>query len=106
MKSTFEKKYYLILNKQPLAGTTIVNWIKVLIENKCHIDWQFIPRAVYVTIMIIFTTPLRIIEKRKFDKKYQNIQIKKPIFIIGHWRSGTTFLHYLMGQDKNLGYCR
>ncbi len=104
MKSTFEKRYYLILNKQPLAGTTVVNWIKVLIENKFHIDWQFIPRALYVTIMIIFTTPLRIIEKIKFDKQYQNIQIERPIFIIGHWRSGTTFLHYLMGQDKNIGY--
>ena len=95
MNSKFEKKYYLILNKQPLAGTTFVNWIKVLIENRVKIDWQFLPRALYVTIMIIFVTPLRIIEK---------IKVNKPIFIIGHWRSGTTFLHYLMGNDKNLGY--
>ena len=104
MESKFEKKYYLILNKQPLAGTTFVNWMKVLIENRFKIDWQFIPRALYVTMMIIFVTPLRIIEKRKFDKKFQNIKVEKPIFIIGHWRSGTTFLHYLMGKDKNLGY--
>ena len=104
MYSKFEKKYYLILNKQPLAGTTFVNWIKVLIENRVKIDWQFLPRALYVTIMIIFVTPLRIIEKRKFDKKFQKIKVEKPIFIIGHWRSGTTFLHYLMGNDKNLGY--
>jgi len=104
MKSKFEKKYYLIINKQPLAGTTFLNWMRVLIENKFKIDWQFFPKALYVTIMIIFVTPLRIIEKRKFDKKIQNIKIEKPIFIIGHWRSGTTFLHYLMGKDKNLGY--
>jgi hypothetical protein len=104
MLSKFNKKDYLILNKQPLAGTTFVNWIKVLIENKFKIDWQFIPKAFYVTVMIIFVTPLRLIEKRKFDEKIKNIDVKKPIFIIGHWRSGTTFLHYLMGQDKNLGY--
>jgi len=104
MNSKFEKKYYLILNKQPLAGTTFVNWMKVLIENRVKIDWQFIPRALYVTMMIIFVTPLRIIEKRKFDEIFQKIKVEKPIFIIGHWRSGTTFLHYLMGNDKNLGY--
>lgn len=104
MKSTFEKEQYLILNKQPLAGSTFVNWMKVLIENRCKIDWQFFPKALYVTLMIIFVTPLRIIEKTKFDKKFQNIKVEKPIFIIGHWRSGTTFLHYLLGKDKNLGY--
>ncbi|MFO7677899.1 MAG: sulfotransferase [Thermoplasmatota archaeon] len=104
MKLSFDKKNYLIVNKQPLSGSTFVNWIKVLLENKIKIDWQFYPKALYVTIIILFITPLRIIEKIRFDKKFQNITVEKPIFIIGHWRSGTTFFHYLMGNDKNLGY--
>ena len=104
MKSKYEKHNYLIFNRQPLAGTTFVNWIKVLIENKFKIDWQFVPKAIYVTIMIVFVAPLRFLEKRKFDEKIINEKIKAPIFIIGHWRSGTTFLHYLMGQDKNIAY--
>lgn len=104
MRIKFQKNQYLIVNKQPLAGSTFVNWIKVLLENRFRIDWQFFPKALYVTTMIITTTPLRVTEKRKFDKKIQNIKVEKPIFIIGHWRSGTTFLHYLLGKDKNLGY--
>lgn len=104
MKLRFEKEQYLIVNKQPLAGSTFVNWIRVLLENRFRIDWQFFPKALYVTTMILTTTPLRIIEKIKFDKKFQNIRVEKPIFIIGHWRSGTTFLHYLLGKDKHLGY--
>ena len=36
--------------------------------------------------------------------KLKNIKIAPPIFIVGHWRSGTTFLQYLMGQDKNLAF--
>ena len=104
MHVRFKKKQYLVLNKQPLAGSTFVTWIKVLIENRFQIDWQFIPKFLYVTIMILLTTPLRISEKRKYNKKIQNISIEKPIFIIGHWRSGTTFLHYLLGKDTNLGY--
>jgi hypothetical protein len=27
-----------------------------------------------------------------------------PIFIIGHWRTGTTFLHQLLCQDQRFGY--
>lgn len=43
-------------------------------------------------------------KKRKFDKELENIEIVPPLFIVGHFRSGTTFLHYLMGQDKSLAY--
>lgn len=28
-----------------------------------------------------------------------------PVFIIGHWRSGTTLLHNLLSQDPRFGYC-
>lgn len=104
MKSKYEKHNYLIFNRQPLAGTTLINWIKILMENKFKIDWQFVPKAIYITIMVVFVAPLRFLEKRKFDKKIISEKIKAPIFIIGHWRSGTTFLHYLMGQDKNIAY--
>lgn len=104
MKVKFEKKNYLILNKQPLAGSTFINWMKVLVENKFKIDWKFIPKAMYVTMMILVVSPLRLNEKRKCDKKFESVVVKEPIFIIGHWRSGTTFLHYLLGEDKNLGY--
>jgi hypothetical protein len=92
------------LDQQPLAGSTFKNWIELLIENRFNVDWQFIPKSMYVSIMIFLTTPLRIIENRTVNKQIKNIKIKDPIFIIGHWRSGTTFLHYLMGQDKNLSY--
>jgi len=104
MKAEFDKENYLIVTRQPLAGSTFINLIKVLIENRFRVNWKFIPRALYVFLMTIFTTPLRIQERKKFDKKIEKIKIKQPIFIIGHWRSGTTFLNYLMSQDKKLAY--
>ena len=103
-KLTFDKKDFLKIGEQPLSGTFFVNWIKILIENKFNIDWRYLPKALYVTIMILIMTPFRIFEKNSFDKIKNDIKVKSPIFIIGHWRSGTTFLHYLMGQDKNLAY--
>jgi len=35
-----------------------------------------------------------------FYPQYQNIKVKKPIFIIGHPRSGTTFLHKMLGHSE------
>jgi hypothetical protein len=30
--------------------------------------------------------------------------VKSPIFIVGHWRSGTTHLHNILCQAENFGY--
>lgn len=87
-----------------MAGSSFVNWVRVLRDNHFSIDWQFIPRSIYVTGMITALTPFRVYEKRKFDKQIHETSVKEPLFVIGHWRSGTTFLHYLLGQDPNLGY--
>ena len=34
------------------------------------------------------------------DKPLEN----DPLFILGHWRSGTTFVHNILAQDKHFGY--
>ena len=42
------------------------------------------------------------------DRVYNKIELPKivaPLFIIGHWRSGTTLLHNLLAQDSEFGYC-
>lgn len=101
---SYEKQDYLRLGEQPLSGTSFVNWMKLLIENRFKIDWQFVPKAMYVTGMISAFTPFRYLEKRQYDPIISKINDIKPVFIIGHFRSGTTFLHYLLGQDPNLGY--
>ena len=42
------------------------------------------------------------------DRAYGEIpkpEIISPLFIIGHWRSGTTLLHNLLSRDPQFGYC-
>ncbi len=39
--------------------------------------------------------------KRLADKPLQH----DPLFILGHWRSGTTFVHNVFSRDKRFGYC-
>ena len=104
MKVHIDSSHYLNPTMQPSAGSSLLNWLRVLAENRFRIDWQFIPRALYVTLMIALFTPFRFYEKLKFDEKVRKLHVAPPLFIVGHFRSGTTFLHYLMGHDHNLGY--
>ena len=56
-------------------------------------------------IVVLISTPFQIYEYLYFGKKIRNYKFKKPpIFIIGHWRSGTTHLHNLLCQDPAHGY--
>ena len=43
------------------------------------------------------------------ERKYRKLLAESkpahdPLFILGHWRSGTTFLHNIFAQDKHFGY--
>jgi len=49
----------------------------------------------------ILSEVFTVIERIKYGKKIRETRIEKPpVFIIGHWRSGTTFLHQLIYLDK------
>lgn len=37
-------------------------------------------------------------------RKLEDRQTEDPLFILGHWRSGTTFVHNVFACDKHFGY--
>lgn len=61
-------------------------------------------RLVRVFFAIILFIPTRV-ENFLFHQKIEQVKITQaPVFILGHWRSGTTYLHTLMACDKQFGY--
>ncbi|WP_138429232.1 sulfotransferase family protein [Fodinibius saliphilus] len=56
-------------------------------------------------LKLIIQEPFRIYERLSYTNEIQEHRLKKdPIFIIGHWRSGTSFLQYLLSQDPQFGF--
>lgn len=57
----------------------------------------------FVCRLLSTLTPLQERRYRKLlaDKPMAN----DPVFILGHWRSGTTFVHNVLSCDKRFGYC-
>ena len=58
------------------------------------IFWRW---ALFMPIFMAFTHFTLFLD-RIFFPKYRQVQVKKPVFIIGHPRSGNTFLHKLLTQ--------
>ena len=45
------------------------------------------------------------IQERRYQKLLANKPLEHdPLFILGHWRSGTTFVHNIFAQDKHFGH--
>lgn len=45
------------------------------------------------------------IQERRYAKRLANQPLENdPVFILGHWRSGTTFMHNVFSCDKHFGY--
>jgi len=89
---------------QPLALGSFKNWIRLLRENK-HIDARYFGRVIYVSLVSLLFGPVRMYQRLRYHRTFENVKIKRdPIFILGHWRSGTTHLHNLLCQDRRFGY--
>ena len=87
----------------PLAGGSFTNWLELLRANK-GIDNRYLLKGFLISLASIAGVPNRILEKAIFDRQIEKLTVFSPIFIIGHWRSGTTYLHNLITQDDDLGY--
>ena len=49
--------------------------------------------------------PVFQINEKRYAKLPANPEMEDPVFILGHWRSGTTFVHNVLSQDTHFGYC-
>ncbi|MGM0566670.1 MAG: sulfotransferase family protein [Bacteroidota bacterium] len=58
-----------------------------------------------VYFKILLSEPFRLLEKKRYDGVLENTDPERaPVFIIGHWRSGTTYTHTLLSQDPGFVY--
>jgi omega-hydroxy-beta-dihydromenaquinone-9 sulfotransferase len=88
-----------------LIGFTRLSNILRLSHYAIGIHPRYGLRLLLIAITSLITLPLRLWEKMVWERRITNTPIAHPpIFIIGHWRSGTTHLHNLICQDPAFGY--
>lgn len=74
-------------------------------RNRFRMHLLRVPMFVLVMMFGAFNSVMHWIERWRFGKKIRETKIAKPpIFIIGHWRSGTTHLHELMVRDDRFAF--
>lgn len=88
-----------------LMGITSQKWFRLCLQNRIPFKPSTWINALKLTILSIRNSVLARDEKKQFDSRIRATQIKHPpIFILGHWRSGTTLLHKLLSLDPQFTY--
>src|SRR5262245_26513605 len=86
-------------------GCDFFAWMRLLIRNRFAVHPSCIYIAVIVTFVSLFHTILRVLQDAIYGRRVRKTPIADPpIFIIGHWRTGTTLLHEFLVQDERFGY--
>ena len=84
-------------------GMSVRVWFGLLARNRFAISPSRIPVIFGVTCASIVNTILNAVQSLLYQRRIAATAIEEsPIFILGHWRSGTTYLHELMALDPAL----
>jgi hypothetical protein len=86
-------------------GCDFFAWIRLLVRNRFKVHWSYLYIAVVATFVTFTHTLLRWLQEAIFGRRIRKTKITQPpIFIIGHWRTGTTLLHEFLILDERFGY--
>lgn len=94
-----ELKHRWSVGHNYLAGITAGDWWRLLRDNGFDVDACYWHRAAFVSVLSLVNAVHRWRERR-FDPAIAATELAgPPLFVLGHWRSGTTHLHNLLAQD-------
>jgi hypothetical protein len=82
------------------TGMDTVHWFRLLAVNRFAVNPIRIPMACILSGISVANTCLNGIEAALYHRKIAETEIEQdPVFILGHWRTGTTWLHELLVLD-------
>ena len=88
-----------------LMGVRADTWFRLLRENRFAVRPEQIPQALLISATSTLLSPVAALEKAVFDKRIMASRPEKdPIFVLGHWRSGTTYLQNMLSRDEQFGW--
>ncbi|WP_237229097.1 sulfotransferase family protein [Rubinisphaera sp. JC750] len=69
-----------------------------------EMHWSQLHRILPTLGMLPYNTVMEKVEGWRYEKKLAETEVKPPLFVLGHWRSGTTLLHNLLTLDDRYTY--
>ncbi len=86
-------------------GMTAKGWLKLLLRNRFAVSPRRVAMVLIIAAISVFNSLLGLLQILLYGRAVAQTEIEQaPIFIVGHWRSGTTLLHELLILDRRHTY--
>lgn len=86
-------------------GMRAPDYYRLLRENRFQIDLVRYPMAGMVAGCSLLNSTLGLIQNITHGARIRRTElVAPPIFVVGHWRSGTTLMHELLALDSRFAY--
>ena len=86
-------------------GMIATGWFPLLVRNRFHTSPRRWAMMVLMSFLSLMHFGLWLLQTLFFGRRIARTQLRgDPIFVIGHWRSGTTLLHELLVLDERHTY--
>jgi len=105
---SYKPKHEWEFKNNPLSGICLFAWLELLSTRWRAIDWRtYWQRVVFLTLLSSFNSCLATVEWLLYGRAVTRTPIDpRPVFVLGHPRTGTTLLHTLLALDEELfGVC-
>lgn len=86
-----------------IAGMRLSRFIKLILKNGISLYPKYWVRFLFLLQNGVWASIFYRKERKLYKEKIENHTLPdNPIIILGHWRTGSTFLHQLLTLDSNL----
>ena len=86
-------------------GMAVSSWLRLMLPRLHRIHPLRMPMALIVTGCSVVNSVLSLLQKLVYGRAIARTELDQaPIFILGHWRSGTTYLHELLVLDERFAF--
>jgi omega-hydroxy-beta-dihydromenaquinone-9 sulfotransferase len=84
------------------VGSQVKGWIGLLRRNSWAISPRHLPWSALITVHTVYNSAAAALQDHLFGAATRSTNlVSHPVFIIGHWRSGTTWLHEMLALDAH-----
>jgi hypothetical protein len=91
-----------------LSGLCLFAWLELLCKRADAIEWPaYWQRVAFLTLLSAFNSCLAVVEWAVHGRSISRVELNaRPLFVLGHPRTGTTLLHTLLALDvETFGSC-
>jgi omega-hydroxy-beta-dihydromenaquinone-9 sulfotransferase len=87
-----------------LAGSSVTGLMRTL-RRHGGISARYCPQLLLIAACVLARIPGCVAERLRVAHRVRSVSFDPPpVIIVGHWRSGTTFLHNLLSRDPRFCY--